>query len=389
MRKLSTLVAVLALSALVVPASAAGWTEMTTSWNTQGVGVSWGLVADPVAGTLYAFNGTSAKVYDKGTDTWTALTSATNTAYSPGDNATQAVYVNGQIILRGHMRNYLSIYDIATDTWAEPAIGGGKTHNWAQGSVYNPVTGKFWAFFSEAGVGDWAVPYDIPTDTWGAVVAYTPVFEFEMSRQGVTLGTVNYRLSGQGTAARLQDIPFDWGADPNAPVTGNTLDFHTFESTLGDGGAWGVRQIGAHGTDIYVVSTGAGSTVEDDLGGLYGDGGTPPPPSGDGYTSVWGWVYAPGTPFDRGDGWCMVWSYQSYNDMAFAVYDTLTDTWTDLEMLNTGTSGTYRNGSLAAVDGVVYVQNNGQFFAYDIPEPATMALLGFGGIGLLIRRRRK
>ncbi len=347
MKRFRILLGVLSLSVLVVPANA-GWTEVTSSWNAQGVGDGWGLVSDGT--TLYAFNNTSAKVYDAATDTWSALASATKTVHAAGDsNGTQVYYDDGKFYFRTHGGNgsYISIYDIANNSWNQPDIelGSYSPCNYSQGTVYDPTTGTLWSIWTSWQGGTEYLgynSYDTTTGTfgtaaggtWGSPDNFSGKMRFGNNRPGVIVdldGTYYYyKLSDQGTSPYMQRVAFGWD-DPTEATTETLAQLTGNSTSLGDSGAWGTRQLAVLGTDIYV--TGA------DTSGF------------------------------------------------FAVYHCDTNEWEILESYNNG-SGGYRTHTMAIADGVVYVEDGSQFFAYSIPEPATMSLLGLGGLGLLIRRKR-
>ncbi|MCS7306490.1 MAG: hypothetical protein NZ602_15445 [Thermoguttaceae bacterium] len=59
--RLSASVGLVAIYFLSLSAAQASWIELSSSWQAQGLGSGWGLVADPVGNTLYAFNGNQGK----------------------------------------------------------------------------------------------------------------------------------------------------------------------------------------------------------------------------------------------------------------------------------------------------------------------------------------
>ncbi len=345
MKRFTIFLGVMVLAALVVPANA-GLTEVSSSWNAQGVGDAWGLVSDGT--TLYAFNNTSAKVYNAATDTWSALASATNTAYTQGDNNTMVYYANGQFIMKGHARSYISIYDIASNTWSEASLDLGvySPYSWSQGTVYDPTSGKLWALWTSLQSGTEYCgynSYDTTTGTWGIADGGTWLspdnlsgkMQFTNARPGVIVeldgSYYYYKLSDLGTSPYMQRVAFGWD-DPTEATTENLAQLTGNTTSLGDSSAWGTRQLAVYGTDIYVTG---------------------------GDTSSF-----------------------------FGVYHCDTDTWEILDSYDNGGGG-YRNHSSAVADGVLYVQDGSQYWYYTIvPEPATMTLLGLGGIGVLARRKR-
>ncbi len=384
MRRVNVLLAFFTMLALAVPAAAA-WVDNTASWTAQGL--SGGLlITDTDNNTMYNISGSTIRSYDAGTDTWTTLTSASGGGYT-GEWCVGA-YAQGKILLKSHNHNYIQIYDIATDSWSNSTLPSTTySYGHGQGAVYNPADGKFYTFWTSYSPGYEPVgaAYDVATGTWSADTAYAnqgPRYLWGRM-QSVTVGTTNYflrdenyflgdRNSGDGTI-RLgsydltQGIPtdqstlnytilsFDMGGGAELHYNGFT---HLGETYYSGGGGWpaafyddagvafGTQMMAVDGTDIYIV------------GECFTWWGCTDPPEGSEHLEV-------------------------------VVYHTATGTWENFEDVP-WSGNAYRNHTVTVCNGVLYVQDGSEFYAYNlVPEPATVSLLGLGGLGLLIRRRHR
>lgn len=341
-------------SLLLLPAaSQASWIDLSASWNAQGLGSGWGLVADPVGNTLYAFNGTQGKKYNPAANTWTSIASAPHTAYTHGDNNTMVFYDNGKFYMRGHQRDYLSVYDIAGDSWTEVQIPTGSyPHSWSQGSIYNPTTKTFWPFWTST--SPWTdmveAGYNVQSGLWTTLA--TPidyganVDKFHNRAPGVIVGNYYYHLQDQTADRyiRMQRVRLDNWTDPQNAVL----------------------------EDLALVDLGSGVNL----------GGSP----------AWGTrllalVDVPGGPY----------LYVTGVDQSgvFAVYNVGSNTWTVLPTYpNAGTSGGYRDHSSAVISygGItwLFVQDGANFWAYQayVPEPSSVVLWTLGLVGLVVYRLR-
>lgn len=344
MKELAIVCVAAAVFLVAVPANA-GWVEKTTDWNAQGLGGGGRLITDTDTDTLYYIQGNTIREYDETTDTWTALTPATSGGYASGDWWTVAFYAAGKLLLKNHGRAYVEIYDIASDTWSTSNLptGGGWEHSWSQGSVYNTVDELFWAFWTD-NAGDETrslvgAAYNPATGAWTAPQEYAWPGQAHWGRmESVNIGDMNYvtfdngSYVGQTVKMRTYDftqaVPFPTGAT----VETSAHDLGAGRSlAIGIGSAFGVQCMAVHGGLIY-------------LSGMDQSG-------------------------------------------EFLVYDPGTDSFTELQGFVNGPGG-YRDHSTAAQGNTIYVQDGGQFWAYNIPEPGLMLLGGFGALALLVRRRR-
>lgn len=323
---------------------------------------------------LYRLSGTSLWKLNTADNTWTALaTNPQSVAHmSPGEG--NRVYLwNGKIIAAQHSHmghpggNKVTVYDIATDTWTDfglPVIGGvysnpggandGETigFTWGQGAAVNPVTNQVYVAWTEtAPAGNWwsstvVYPYssnvlDLTTGTWGAtydrgqsISDSGGFYYWEFNSQYA----FKWNQSGNNVYVQM----YDFLSQP-ADITGSWFNSSFFD--IGEAFATG---------DVYSVDAMAWDEVSQKL-------------------YIVGW-----------------------NTGIVVAYDPATDTW---EKLNSGGAtsphGGYRSGGVAISNGQLYWWTasgdgtTGGFWTMNIvPEPATMTLLGIGGLAMIIRRRR-
>lgn len=347
--RFSAPVGLVAFCLISLSAAQASWIDLSASWNAQGLGSGWGLVADPVGNILYAFSGTQGKKYNPATNTWTPIASAPRAAYTHGDNNTMVFYVDGKFYMRGHQRDYLSVYDIASDSWTEIQIPTTSyPHSWSQGSIYNPFTKTFWPFWTAWGTADMVeAGYNVQTTLWttAAPIDYgANADKFHNRGPGVIVGNYYYHLNTQTDQnVTMQRVRLDNWTDPVNAVLENLASVN-LGAQLGSpdpGSSWGVRLLtlveAPNGPYLYV--TGA------DQSGV------------------------------------------------FAVYNVGTDTWTVLpDYPNAGTPGGYRDHSSAVISygGVtwLFVQDSSNFWAYQayVPEPLSVVLWTVGLAGLVVYR---
>jgi hypothetical protein len=304
----------------------AGWVEKTADWIGQ-IDGGGRLITDEANDDLYYIDGNSIKKYDPPTDTWTDKTSATSGGYSAGDNYTIATYVDGEFLLKNHMRDYVDVYDIAADSWSTSNLptGGGWEHSWSQGAVYNTVDGQFWCFWTDKVDPDQrglvGAAYDRATDTWGAPAEYVWPSEGHWGRmENVNIGTTNYVTFDNGgyVGQNVKIRTYDFTQAPPVP-TGETVE--TSVHDLGAGNALAVSTASAFGVQCMAVHNGL--------------------------------IYLSGMN-QSGE---------------FVVYDPVTDTWQDLDSFNNAPGG-YRNHSTAAMGNAIYVQDSNEFWVYDLgPGP--------------------
>ncbi len=344
MRRFKVIVALLCLLGAVLPANAGTWVDKSTSWSS--LGGDGALVAN--GDDLYYFRGTSASKYNWAADTWSALASSTNSGYIVGrDPYTQAYNVDGQFYFyHSGAQNYFEAYDPGTDSWSTVTMPTSDsdddyTKSWSQGSVYNSYDGKYYTMWTDAVApesGCYYSAFDPVTETWSAISTFSyigPGWSFWSFQHAETVGAKSYLLTSnpQSTSVTLSWYDFATSSTPSGGASGSSATY-TLSSDLSTTECWGgVITIALSGTDIYVTGIG---------------------------TSGW-----------------------------FLRYDTVTDTWEELESFTaTGDGDSQCNHSMTFANGSVIVQDGSQFLIYQIPEPATMMLLGLGGVGLLIHRKR-
>ncbi len=345
MNKLAILIVLLVAAATVGPADAGTWVDKTARWTDSTYGGLLNYSRILTDGTdLYYFRQQTAKKYDAATDSWTNLTSSPNVGLVAGrDPYTTAQLVDGKFYFAHHNYAYVEIFDPAGNagagSWTKidlPTSSGDWEFNWSQGAVYDPVHGQYWRYWTDAtGTvhGYVAAAMDVTTGTWSA-----PADDVSTGwgpKDSITVNNRNYRVQSVGQTVQIYWVNFTEG-------TGNP------------------NNLTKHYSSTINLGAGRALTNGDDF-------------SYDYFACYDGTLYLAG----------------GNTSNVFLAYDIAHDSWTELESF-TDTSGSYSDHSTAALaNGSIVVRDGTQWLVYEVPEPATMSLLCFGGIAVLLRRKRR
>lgn len=325
-----------AVSAFVAPADG-GWVRLTD------IPSGAKLLGD--GSDLFYLTGTTFRKYDAGTDTWSDAAAPPVSISEPGR---RSVYIGGDKFAVETGTSTICIYDVSDNAWtttpAAPVVIGWM---WSQGLAYDPVNDKIIYAWSDGTTSPWVetfqtAAYDVTTGTWGSPYAYRP----------------------DGNS---------WAND--TVFVGNKVytNFTNTGGAIGGIRVYDATQSGNFGTGTWVTTSNFDLANDNSK---YDALGYPGP---DTAAFVKMMAVLDGKIYITGSDWSNV----------FIVYDTATDTWSYPQEYYNPDIGGYRTHSMEIADGVLYVQQSSQFWAYVIPEPATIVLLGIGGIGLLARRRRR
>jgi hypothetical protein len=259
------------LIAAVCFSANAQWAEKTADWRSQGLVAGGEFLNDPNTNTLYYLVGTSVRTYDPGTDTWTSL----NPTVGAGvvgyvgsiSNDDGSFFTAGRFVM-SYRRPWLDVYDIGTNSWyrSDAPMTNEISWSWGQGNVYNPQTGIFWFFWTDAAhsISIAGAPYDPVTNTWGAAQnlgAWPGPGAYWGRMESVNIDGKNYALADNYHVeryVRLEISDLTDGAFPLITYTptsiydlgvGNNLAWGCY----GSGAAFRTQILAAHGTDIYLT----------------------------------------------------------------------------------------------------------------------------------------
>ena len=323
-----------AIILLFAASSQAAWVELN---NIQSGGRLMGDGND-----LYYLVGTDLKKYDAATDAWTSVAScpvlANRRAYI-GDN---------KIAISTHSDGNLYIYDISDNTWTTTSgapIDQGWWNN--QGMYYDPVNDKIVVSWSDSLTGYpdetfYSAIYDPNTGSWSDRYLYRPSGAEDPVFVGDNVYSNITNCGGPEGALRFYDATQIGDFGLGTWSTTSSFDLANDNSAY--------DQLGKPGADTTAFTK---------------------------MMAVWGdKIYITGADWSN----------------CFIIYDTSTDTWIYPQEYFPEDIGGYRDHSVQVANGILYMQQSGKLYAYDlnpIPEPGMITLVLLGVAGLVSTRHRR
>jgi hypothetical protein len=291
--------------------------------------------------SIYRYDGQA----DPNTPIWTSITDSNPINFghgSPGENG-RAYYANGKIISAPD-NSTMTVYDMASNSWNAYVLplAAGDSYGWSQPSqLVNQTTGTFYRAYTTLNAGSvdhgcYVTPYDTTTGTFGTSYdGNNAAGQFSFKQECNSTTVFSFNQMGENVQVLMYDTKTQAADFSGTWTASSVFDLGAGVDFVG-GDAYGADMMAfdAKTNKLYLVGEYTGITLE---------------------------------------------------------YDVATDSWTRLADAPLG-SGSYRTEALEVVNGVLYFTNSsyGVFAALNLtPEPATMALLAVGAIGMVIRRRRK